>query len=489
MPAYKKGAYLTVYASLVFGIVLSLIMALIEGATIGTARVQSEIVADLGLDSVFAEYNRELLDQYDMFFIDDSYCTANGGVGKIESHLSSYINSNADPTLDCSFPGHTNYLRLSNPYLEIESVSFATDNKGEVWKAQAVDYMKASCGLDLLDKLKNELKTVNDENMTTRDILGEISSNINQFDEIVNEQEEIVETDKKTDTGFSYDDIIDVLDTIKGKGILYLVTDTSKLSGGTISRNEYIKSRQENGNVNKGAGLHDGVDSPDGFDDELFYNEYILKKFGFYNSEKDIGPLKYEVEYILYGRESDISNLRECASRLFQVRLVSNYIYINKDEVKKSEAELLALAITTLLLIPQAEKVVQQIILGAWACAESIVDVRCLLDGGKVPLMKQSKDWTLGLSGIFKGAFKSASKDTSKTTGLSYKEYLRIFLALSNKDDRLMRSLDVVEMDIRQTKGNENFRIDQCVDYMKVNFGFQDKRGHEFVFTRIKCYE
>ena len=70
MPAYKKGAYLTVYASLVFGIVLSLIMALIEGATIGTARVQSEIVADLGLDSVFAEYNRELLDQYDMFFID-----------------------------------------------------------------------------------------------------------------------------------------------------------------------------------------------------------------------------------------------------------------------------------------------------------------------------------------------------------------------------------------------------------------------------------
>lgn len=489
MTVHKKDAYLTVYVSLIFGIVLSLIMALIEGATIGTARVQSEMTADLGLDSVFAEYNRELLNQYDMFFIDDSYCTANGGIGKIESHLSSYINCNAEPTIDCSFPGHTNFLRLTNPYLEIESVSFATDNKGEVWKAQAVEYMKATCGLSALDKIKNELKTVNDESLATRNIFDEISASRKDFDETVDEQEEIVETAQKTDGGFSYTDIVDILDSIKGSGILNLVTNTSKLSGGTINRKEYIKYRQENGNINKGAGLHDGVESPDGLDDELFYNEYILKKFGYFNSQKDVGPLKYEVEYILYGKESDISNLRECASKLLQVRMVSNFIYLNKDTAKKAETGAVALAITALLGIPQAEKVLQQIILGVWAYAESVVDIRCLFDGGKVPLLKQSKDWTLGLSGILNGAFKSSAKDTSKTTGLSYKDYLRIFLALSNKEDKLLRSLDMVEMDIRQTKGNENFRIDQCVDYMKVNFGFQDARGHEFVFTRMKCYE
>ena len=72
--------------------------------------------------------------------------------------------------------------------------------------------------------------------------------------------------------------------------------------------------------------------------------------------------------------------------------------------------------------------------------------------------------------------------DTSKNKFLSQ-------FALSNKEDKLLRSLDMVEMDIRQAKGNENFRIDQCVDYMKVNFGVQDARGHEFVFTRMKCYE
>lgn len=178
------------------------------------------------------------------------------------------------------------------------------------------------------------------------------------------------------------------------------------------------------------------------------------------------------------------SSIRSCITSC-----VSNFIYLNKDTAKKAETGAVALAITALLGIPQAEKVLQQIILGVWAYAESVVDIRCLFDGGKVPLLKQSKDWTLGLSGILNGAFKSSAKDTSKTTGLSYKDYLRIFLALSNKEDKLLRSLDMVEMDIRQTKGNENFRIDQCVDYMKVNFGFQDARGHEFVFTRMKCYE
>ena len=69
----RYNAYLTVYLSLVFGIILSLLFVFIEGAAIGAVRAQAELVADLGLDSVFAEYNREILNQYDLFFVDSSY--------------------------------------------------------------------------------------------------------------------------------------------------------------------------------------------------------------------------------------------------------------------------------------------------------------------------------------------------------------------------------------------------------------------------------
>ena len=69
----RYNAYLTVYLSLIFGIVLSLLFVLIEGAATGAVRMQAELVADLGIDSVFAEYNRALLNQYQLFFIDSSY--------------------------------------------------------------------------------------------------------------------------------------------------------------------------------------------------------------------------------------------------------------------------------------------------------------------------------------------------------------------------------------------------------------------------------
>ena len=78
--------------------------------------------------------------------------------------------------------------------------------------------------------------------------------------------------------------------------------------------------------------------------------------------------------------------------------------------------------------------------------------------------------------------------EVKSTSGLSYQDYLRIFLGLMNKNDKAARSLDIVEMDIRQTKGNERFRIDQCTDYIQVGFGFEDAKGHSFVFRRRQCY-
>ena len=64
-----------------------------------------------------------------------------------------------------------------------------------------------------------------------------------------------------------------------------------------------------------------------------------------------------------------------------------------------------------------------------------------------------------------------------------------MFLGLMNKNTKAARSLDIVEMDIRQTANNENFRIDRCMDYMMVHFGFQDADGHDFVFWKKMCYQ
>jgi hypothetical protein len=207
---------------------------------------------------------------------------------------------------------------------------------------------------------------------------------------------------------------------------------------------------------------------------------------GTYTAPKDKGLLKYQIEYILYGCGSDRENMQNCVERLFAIRAAANLICIYNDSVKQAAARTAALGICTLMLVPQLAEGMAQIILGLWALAEARSDVKILLDNGKVPLMKESSEWNVSLEGLLKNNVADAD---NRANGLSYNGYLRILLALMNKDEKLSRSLDIVEMDIRQTDGNSNFKIDKCIDYINVNFGFSDGYGHEFLINRSKCYE
>lgn len=72
-----KSGYITVYLSLVTGVLLSLILTMVEGVRLHTMRAQTECVMDMAMDSALAEYHRELLEQYDLFFIDMKYLPLN----------------------------------------------------------------------------------------------------------------------------------------------------------------------------------------------------------------------------------------------------------------------------------------------------------------------------------------------------------------------------------------------------------------------------
>ena len=63
---------ITVYLALTLSVMLSLFLTLIEGARTNAIRMQTECAMDLSLYSVFGEYNRQLLEQYDLFL----ECTA-----------------------------------------------------------------------------------------------------------------------------------------------------------------------------------------------------------------------------------------------------------------------------------------------------------------------------------------------------------------------------------------------------------------------------
>ena len=67
-----RRGYITVFLSLSLTLILSLVFTVIEGARISAIRMKFECVTDIGMNSVLAEYHRELVKQYNIFAIDAS---------------------------------------------------------------------------------------------------------------------------------------------------------------------------------------------------------------------------------------------------------------------------------------------------------------------------------------------------------------------------------------------------------------------------------
>ena len=483
----RYNAYLTVYLSLVFGIILSLLFVFIEGAAIGAVRAQAELVADLGLDSVFAEYNREILNQYDLFFVDSSYGGASGGIGMVEGRLSDYMSYNMTPDKGLVMPLEYNLLKLQNPYLEISEVSCAGDDECMVWKAQAVNYMKAVYGGDIISGVREHMDQVSSKGLTGQDVAGAVAEQRQEFEENLKEKG-IEEFGAESEEGYSYPKVSGTFDEIVGGEILALsLPGGTSVSDAVMDTASYFSMRKKAGAINKGIGLHEGIDRPDGLADELIYGEYLMKKCGNYIKPKETGLLKYQIEYILYGFNSDAGNLRRSVEVLFALRSAANPASIYADSSKQSQAELVAAVISLLLLSPELTDLLKAIILGVWALMETVSDMRQLLGGGRVPLIKGSGEWNTSILDLFTGNIPNGGG--KKTAGLSYQDYLRVLMGLMDRNTKAARSLDIVEMDLRQTAGNERFRIDQCMDYMKVSFGFADADGHDFVFDKTMCYE
>lgn len=88
----KENGYMTIYLALTLGVMISLCLALIEGCRCRGICLETECVMDIGMDSILAEYHRELFAQYNLFAVDCSYGTVHGTTKLTEEHLLEYMN-------------------------------------------------------------------------------------------------------------------------------------------------------------------------------------------------------------------------------------------------------------------------------------------------------------------------------------------------------------------------------------------------------------
>lgn len=475
----KKGketeGSITIYLALTFTIILSFLLFIIEGARENTIRMKAELAMDLSMSSVFAEYNRQLLEQYDLFFIDASYGQTGASTERIEEHLRGYLDDNFRAGGNEGIV--RNLLAMKTEDVNITDYSLASDEEGVLIKRQAVSYIKDLYGISYLAQLQKQMDVIQEESLFTRDITGERLANQSAIDNFEIPPKQIEEDE------WEEVELNNPADGVNAaRGILSLVIDgESELSVSGVNLSNYISARE----CNKGSGLA-GREKTD-VTDELIFNEYLIHKCGSYTKPKETGALQYQLEYILMGKSNDVENLKAVVSRLLLLREAANVVYLFSDSGKMAEAEALALAVTSAIALPELAELVKISLIFAWAYAESVYDVRTLLKGGKIPLIKNSETWHYSISGMLDFA-SDTSVDTSNNIGISYEEYLRIFLATENVQTKTNRAMDIIEMDVRKCEGNKYFRLDTCIDYLQAEVLTSSSYGYNHSITRSYYY-
>lgn len=476
----RKRGYITVFLSMVIAAMLIFIITLIEITRIQTIRFQIEGVMDIGLSSIFAEYHREMLNRYGLLFIDTSYGTTVSNTSLTESHLLNYMNQNFEiPKTYLSEAKDLTMLQADN--VTINCRTYASDGSGEVLKYQIIKYMKTKEGISDIENfmdsgfLYEEGKRYEDYESDRKKTEGKIETILDEINRNKEESEEDITIENPADE----------INGKRSNSILeYAISDDIRISNKSINLSDYISHR----NYKQGDGLFSYQKKPSGVEEKLLFQKYLYGVCGCYGKIRDQSALDYQMEYLIYGKNNDFANLEAFAKEIFALRYVTNITHLFTDPGKQAQAYELALAVTSGIMHPELAEAVKVTILFAWAYAESIQDMRIIFDGKKVGSVKNDTNWNIEISELlsFSGQLNSYHEDPM---GENYEGYLRKKLFVVDEKKLLIRLMDIMEMDIRKTAGNQNFKMDQCIYQLEATVNVSSEYGYGFDITRSYSYQ
>ena len=443
-----KGS-ITIFLSLALLFVIALIGSLLESARVTVA---GEIALDnsyLAEQNILAEYQRELWNDYHVFFVDLS--SLNGEEGAIKL---------ANSYMAKMMPGGKgDYLGTTASFTSLSFKENMTENGCYFFAKQAAAYMKYGAAAGVGKKLINNanlIKTAEDGTDTLRkglkikveaekklielerekkkleekandikkgakdikEIIGtevqaqsksgllgieeaERSESSNQIHTKMAEKPkamakkiEVQKSEVQDDTPkYTEKEVADAkkkykesqknLDEATGDGsaggtLGFFISGDKKVSKRKISSTTWndVKTEKE--------GKTDLVEK--GF--LILYAKAHFKNFLSKVKEDDKKEaLRYGLEYLIAGKESDEANLSSVANRIFGLRTIVWYGYFLTRKDKMAEAEAIAAAIASVLALPAAIEIIKYGIVMGWSMDEARKEVKSLLKGEDIPLL------------------------------------------------------------------------------------------------------
>lgn len=459
----KKGS-VTIFSLLSMMLVVSALFALLEAGRFQGMKRLTTLQTQTALESVFAEYNTVLWKEYRLLA-----CK--------QSNVNLLMEENvADRLLEDRFV--TNFYQFRVEEIEQQGYTRLTDGEGRAYIQAAAGYMEKNLSYEMAKKIYNQYEGIKSIQENNDFDFGDIEDALKRIKEeaskesagmVQNEDagEESINTAKKKENP------LEIIQNLQKKGVLSLVIkDTSELSEKEMDISNAVSKRD----------LPEAyLPMPEEADwyTKVLFQQYLLTYLSSYREEKE-HALNYELEYLLGGKATDIANMKTVVNQILVLREAANFLYLSSNPQKVEEARLLAVAIAGASLNPAIIYVVKNAVLAAWAFAESVLDLRTLLTGGKIALLKSNMTWTLDVDYI-SSIGKGYAKAKNCSNGLGYKDYVGILLLFQEEEQLAKRAMDVQEQTLRKRYEEEGIYLEDWIFDVNVQVSY----GYNPVFFSI----
>lgn len=517
----RKGS-ITVFASLSFMLVAQLIFTFLEGAHCLEVSKGTQMNTGSVLESMFADYCTPLWEQYRILGVTAEESGGNFSFNQREANLRNLTKENLG--------SGSHLLHADMTDVEFTSYLLMTDQKGKVFQKAACAYMKENMGYETAKTLYSSFESVknikkgydgSDKSIeNAKSALKESSREGKQTqtgavlmaepgtgspmvyrktpiqtvkrNTYTKKVENVLQTaqngqSEHVSSGGREKNILDLVAEAKKKGVLtFVIPKGTELSKGSLPLSKTVSHRS----LKKGTGdLSSGSD----WYQKVLFNQYLLNYLTCYTEKQNDRALNYELEYLLAGKSMDSDNLKAAVKELLAMREALNMASISAMPDKQEEAGVLALTIAGATANPLVVESVKYGILASWAFVESVLDLRTLLKGGNIAMIKSEADWTSHLNRLPE-LLTEWSCARENPQGMGYKSYLGLLLYFHSGQKLSMRAMDVEEAAIRKTAGYEGFCMDHlvcetkiraCYDYQPVFLGFVNLLGNKTSRFRV----
>lgn len=460
-----KGS-ITVFISLLMTIILSFSSAICESIRFRGAKIAGICAADAASESAMAKYDIKLLEEFGIFgaYYEDE-----------EAFLSSVlmdVEKNLYPEQEFLLLKDSDFWQLTAVDICANEYCLMTDNCGAEYFNQAIIYAKNNLAAELADMLISYVESNEDPESIKEYFENKEQETDKQIDEYEKQAEsgeyeadyvyegEIIEVEKSP---------VEVVKQIKQSGILSLTIPGAKeISGNYVDISACVSGRNLNTGTDKDL-------EESSLKDKALYIEYLSEMFTDFNNRSDLeAGFNYELEYCIGGKETDEANLKAVVNRLLLIKEATNFSYLMTDSVKKNQALAVAAGLVGATGMQVLVEAVKYAILLAWAYAESIVDVRNLLNGGSSALVKTAENWKLGIENI--GGLVNISADPVKEKyGLDYNSYLKLLMLFIEKDELVMRGMDLTELRLQQIYDKSDYHLDKLLASANISVFYKSK--------------